>query len=98
MVLLSDFLQCFESSVLLTDYIDRLRYYYFFPDGSCEPIEFVGHSYIGEQVYYHFRPIRSSKSPLLSCTERECRYSCNFIGVRPKRAFRDWFESQLLPY
>ena len=103
MVLLSDFLKSLEKSyddlelVSFHEVFKRVNVYFFDDeDGSYNPLDYVGYTYLGS-VSYIFR-IRGSKSGILSDYSLSSLLSSSCLYCRPKRAWRDWFENVLLPH
>ena len=103
MVLLSDFLKSLEKSyddlelVSFHEVFKRLNVYFFDDeDGSYNPLDYVGYTYLGS-VSYIFR-LRGSKSGILSDYSLSSLLSSSCLYCRPKRAWRDWFENVLLPH
>ena len=104
MVLLSDFLKCFDEQVSCSDVLQRLNLYYEDEKGSIVmPLDFVGFTRVltdsieyGKFVYL-FRPRGVSSSYLINYDFFELLNSVS-LYCRPKRAWRDWFENVLLPH
>lgn len=105
MVLLSDFLKSLDEKksyydlelVSFHEVFKRLNVYFFdYEDGSYNPLDYVGYTYLGS-VSYIFR-IRGSKSGILSDYSLSSLFCSSCLFCRPRRAWRDWFENVLLPY
>lgn len=104
MVLLSDFLKCFDEQVSCSDVLQRLNLYYEDEKGSIVmPFDFVGFTRVltdsiedGKFVYlFRARGVPSSyliNYDFFELLDSSCLY------CRPKRAWRDWFNDSLLPH
>lgn len=110
MVLLSDFLKCFDfEHISCSDVLKRLNLYY--QDFDDEkgfiylPFDYVGFTTVltdsiedGKSVYlFRSRGVHGSYSYLFNYDFSELLNSLS-LYCRPKRAWRDWFENVLLPY
>lgn len=89
MVLLSDFLSFYERP--LNEICERLTFYSV-QASKCTPIEFVGYTYIGSSCFYLFRFVSGTRYFCNALSESDVA-SSRVIGVRPRRAWHDWFES-----
>lgn len=109
MVLLSDFLKCFDEQVFCSDVLKRLHLYYEGEKGSIVvPIDFVGFTrvlidsiedgkFVDGKFVYLFR-VRGVPSSYLINYDFSELLDSSFLYCRPKRAWRDWFNDSLLPH
>lgn len=105
MVLLSDFLRCFDiEHISCSDVLKRLNFYYQDEiDGVYLPFDFVGFTSVSldsvedSKFVYLFSPRGASRSYLFNY---DFSWLLNSVSLycRPKRAWRDWFENVLLFY
>lgn len=112
MVLLSDFLRCFDlERISCSDVLDVLKrlnlYYEDYDDlrgSKFAPFEFVGFTRVFSdsteeefKFVYLFRSRGASGSYLFSYDFSALLNSLS-LYCRPKRAWRDWFNDSLLPF
>lgn len=109
MVLLSDFLRCFDfEHINCSDVLKRLNFYYVDYDdlkgSKFVPYDFVGFTTVFSdspdvefKYLYLFRSRGASDSYLFDYDFSRLLNSPS-LYCRPKRAWRDWFNDSLLPF
>lgn len=109
MVLLSDFLKCFDlERISCSDVIKRLHLYYVdyedLKGSKLLPFEFVGFTRVFSdspdvefKTFYFFRPRGASDSYLFNY-DFSSLLNSESLYCRPKRAWRNWFNDSLLPF
>lgn len=109
MVLLSDFLRCFDfERISCSDVLKRLNLYYVdycdLKGSKFAPFEFVGFTRVFSdspdvdfKFVYLLRPRGVSDSYLFNY-DFSSLLDSDSLYCRPKRAWRDWFNDSLLPF